>query len=125
MLRPAHDQDGNLLPGTAGSVTQWITNKGIKLGMAIQDVEKLNGRAFSLYGFDWDYGGLSSGWKGGALEEKDGKTFIGIGFGVPESLTGKQEKLYESLLGDQEFLSNNPAMHTLNPTVQNLTISFK
>lgn len=122
LIRPARDEDNNLLPGPA---PQWITDKGLTIGTTLRNVEKLNGRPFSLYGFGWDYGGLSSGWKGGALEQKDGKTYIGLAFGVPESLPAAQEKLYESLMGDQEFMSNHPAMHTLNPTVQNLTISFK
>lgn len=122
LLRPARDEENKLLPGPP---PQWITDKGITLGMTLRNVEKINGRAFALYGFGWDYGGLSSGWKGGTLEQKDGKAFISMGFGVAESLSEIQEKRYESLMGDQEFLSTNPAMRALNPTVQNLTISFK
>ncbi|MEZ0487680.1 hypothetical protein [Fibrella aquatica] len=125
LIRPARDQDGHLRPGTAGPVTQWITGQKIRPGMSLRDVEKQNGNPFSLYGFDWDYGGWSTSWKGGALEQQDGKTLISLGFGVSESMTGAQEKLYESLMGDQEFLSSNPAMQQLNPTVQNLTISFQ
>ncbi|MEZ0541613.1 hypothetical protein [Fibrella arboris] len=122
LLRPARDAENRLI---AGSNPQWITDKGLVLGMTLRQVEKINGRPFALYGFGWDYGGLSSGWKGGALDQKDGKTYIGLGFGVPESQAASQEKLYESLMGDQEFPSNNPAMQKLNPIVENLTISFK
>lgn len=122
LIRPARDEHNNLLPGTT---TRWITDKGVRLGMSLRAVEKLNGRTFSIYGFGWDYGGLSSGWKGGALEQKDSKTFLSMGFGVPESLPGPQERLYESLLGDGEFLSSHPAMQQLNPTIQTLTISFR
>ncbi|NID08977.1 hypothetical protein [Fibrivirga algicola] len=125
LIRPAYDQDAKLMPGAAGPVSQWQTNTGIKLGSSLRHIEKLNGRAFTLYGFDWDYGGLSTDWKGGSLAEKDGRTFIGIGFGLPESMTGDEKKLYESVMGDREFSSAMPAMHQLNPTVQNLTISFK
>ncbi|WP_375446873.1 hypothetical protein [uncultured Fibrella sp.] len=122
LIRPARDEDNKLIPGPS---PQWITDKGLTLGTSLQSVEKINGRAFSLYGFGWDYGGLSSGWKGGALEQKGGKTYIGLSFGMPETMSAAQEKNYDSLQGDQEFMSNHPAMHTLNPTVQNLTISFK
>ena len=122
LIRPARDEDNNLLLGPA---PQWITDKGLTIGMTLQHVEKLNGRPFSLYGFGWDYGGLSSGWRGGSLARKEGKSYLGLAFSVPDSLSAAQEKLYESLMGDQEFMSNHPAMHILNPTVQNLTISFK
>ncbi len=122
LIRPARDEDNNLLPGPA---PKWVTSTGLKIGMSLRNVEKLNSRAFTLYGFGWDYGGLSAGWRGGRLEQKDGKTFIGLGFGVPDPLSRVQVKLYESLMGDQEFLSDNPAMQQLNPTVQTLTISFK
>lgn len=122
LLRPARDEENNLLPGPA---PQWITDKGLRLGMTLRAVEKLNGRAFALYGFGWDYGGLSASWRGGALNQKAGKTFVSLGFGVSESLSAAQEKLYESLLGDTEFGSDHPAMQKLNPTVQTLTISFQ
>lgn len=122
LLRPNRDENNNLL---ASGSSRWITDQGLKIGMSLRAVEKLNGRAFALYGFEWDYSGVSAGWQGGMLEQKGGKTFIGLGFGVPNSLSKAQEKLYESLMGDQEFLSNNPAMQQLNPTIHNLTISFK
>ena len=122
LLRPERDENNKLL---ASGTPRWITDQGLKIGLSLRAVEKLNGRAFALYGFGWDYGGLSAGWKGGRLEQKGGKTFIGLGFGVSDSLPDAQEKLYESLMGDQEFLSNNPAMQQLNPTIQNLTISFQ
>ena len=122
LLRPARDEFNNLLPGAA---PKWVTTHGLKIGTSLRAVEKVNGRAFALYGFEWDYGGSSAGWKGGMLEQKDGKSFISLRFGVPESLPASQERLYESLMGDREFLSSNPAMQKLNPTVQTLTISFK
>lgn len=122
LLRPERDENNKLL---ASGTPRWITDQGLKIGMSLRAVEKLNGRAFALYGFGWDYGGLSAGWKGGTLEKKGGKTFIGMGFGVPNPLSKAQEKLYESVMGDQEFLSNDPAMQQLNPSIQNLTISFK
>ena len=125
LIRPAYDQHNRPMPGAAGAVSQWATNTGITLGSSLRYVEKRNGRAFTLYGFDWDFGGLSTNWNGGRLAEKDGRTYLGIGFGLPELMTGTEKKLYEQVLGDQEFSSASPAMQQLNPTVQNLTVSFK
>ena len=125
LIRPARDQDNRLLPGTAGPVSQWITDTGVKPGSTVREVEKQNGRAFTLYGFDWDYGGQSTSWKGGLLAGKNQKATISVGFSPPESMTDNQQKNYEQVVGDREFSSDSRAMHQLNPTVHTLTLFFK
>ena len=119
IVRPATDK-----PGTVGKVTQWSTADGLKIGTTLKDVEKLNGKPFSLYGFSWDYGGTVSNWQGGTYQAKDGKSYISLVFGYGE-LSAEQEKLSEKVMGDSEFSSSNPAMQQLNPTVQTMTIRFK
>lgn len=125
LIRPAYDQDNRLLPGTAGPVSQWFTDTKIRPGSSLREVEKQNGQAFTLYGFDWDYGGLSTSWKGGSLANKKGRTAISVGFSLPETMTDSQQKNYELVVGDQEFSSANPAMQQLNPTVHTLTLFFE
>src|SRR5689334_3138318 len=49
----------------------WKTPEGIKVGMAIADVEELNKRAFVMRGFDQPDAGLVVSWAGGRLDSKD------------------------------------------------------
>ena len=122
LIRPARDENNALLPGEP---SRWTTADGLRVGSTLREVEKINGSPFSLYGFEWDYGGQSSGWKGGSLQTKDGKTFIGATFGFDKEVPDNQQAFFESMMGDSEFLSNNPAMQQLNPTVQTLSIFFR
>src|SRR4051794_1089456 len=53
---------------------------GIKIGMAIKDVEKINGKVFKVGGFYWDYGG-GANFEGGKLANaEDATCFLGITF---------------------------------------------
>ena len=41
-----------------GSRSRWQVPRGISLGTSLQDLERLNGRPFTLAGFGWDYAGV-------------------------------------------------------------------
>jgi hypothetical protein len=91
-----------------GSV--WKTNKGITIGTKLSELEKLNGQAFTFYGFGWDYGGATS-FKNGKLESE--KMIITFG-----TLSDKyDEDAYMKLLGDAEFKSDSPEAKAFNPEV--------
>lgn len=47
--------------------SEWSGPNGIKVGDGIEAVERSNGGGFMLSGFDWDYGGVVTDWKGGEL----------------------------------------------------------
>ena len=49
------------------NATEWAGPNGLKIGDAIESVERSNGGGFRLSGFDWDYGGYVTDWKGGEL----------------------------------------------------------
>src|SRR5262249_52958270 len=44
--------------GVEGQRSQWTGPHGLALGENMSDVERANGGAFVLYGFEWDYGGI-------------------------------------------------------------------
>jgi hypothetical protein len=46
----------------------WRGPRDIRVGSTMAEIEKANGRPFTLYGFGWDYGGIVSDWRKGALE---------------------------------------------------------
>ena len=49
-----------------GKPSRWSVN-GVTIGSSLADVQKANGKPFLVSGFDWDYGGFVTDWKGGAF----------------------------------------------------------
>lgn len=90
----------------------WTFSNGLKLGMGLEDVEKINGGPFQIYGFDWDYAGWSV-FEGGRLEG-----MVGIRF--EPSVTSYDP----SLSGDQLLESTNEKLRAAKPVVSELIVMF-
>jgi hypothetical protein len=100
----------------------WTSANGIRIGMALAEIEKMNGRPFKLSGFDWDYGGRVTDWRGGALgKAQRGGCFLGVEFVHPEDAP---EANLTKVSGDSEFLSDNADMRAVEPYVAVVTISY-
>jgi hypothetical protein len=54
--------------GTKSGPCRWRTASGIRIGLPIRELDKLNGKAFQVSGFGEDRGQVVS-WRKGALEE--------------------------------------------------------
>ena len=76
---------------------------GIKIGSTLSEMEKLNGKPISLYGFGWDYGGTFISFNEGKLAG-DIPCFGGV-FQLKEP--GKDG--VSELLGDHQISSNHMA----------------
>ena len=61
-------QTGMAALWTTDRKSTWRSGNGIKVGMAIADVELLNGRSFQLRGFETEDAGQVLSWAGGKLE---------------------------------------------------------
>lgn len=105
--------------------SRWATTDGLHIGTTLNELEKWNGKPFKLWGFAWDYGGQVSNWQEGKLAQIPEKTFQSITLGPPASQTPTQEKAYNQLMGDSEFLSTDKAMKILNPIVVSLAENFQ
>jgi hypothetical protein len=99
----------------------WLAPKGLKLGVPLVTLEKLNGRPFKLTGFDWDYGGTVRDWMGGALSTLPGGCNMGMKF-APDPNTAAETR--SEVSGDKEFMSSDPLMRAANPTVEEITIGY-
>ena len=100
----------------------WASANGIRIGMALADVEKMNGKPFKLSGFDWDLGGRVTDWQGGALGKPlRGGCVIGVEFVHPEDAP---EANLTKVTGDREFSSDNEDMRAVEPFVGTVTISY-
>ena len=100
----------------------WVTANGIRIGTALADVEKLNGKAFKLSGFDWDYGGRVLDWQGGMLAKpQPGGCVIGVEF---VHIEDAPEANLIKVTGDNVFMSDNADMRAVEPYVTVVTISY-
>jgi hypothetical protein len=100
----------------------WASANGIRIGMAIADIEKMNGKPFILSGFDWDYGGRVKDWRGGELAKAlPGGCIVGVEFVHPED---SPEANLTKVSGDGDFLSDNADMRAVEPYVAVVTISY-
>jgi hypothetical protein len=109
-------------PATArlrGNASAWTIPHGVTLGLALSELERLNGRPFSLTGFGWDYGGTVTDWKSGSLAS--------LRTGTPRifvRLSPEREAPAE-LSGDRELSSDLPAMKRLDPVVDEIVLSYE
>ena len=104
-----------------GQQSRWHVGRGISLGTSLQDLERLNGRPFTLAGFGWDYAGVVIGWEGGALDS----TLAGVKLYLDPGPAQYESAPYSQVLGDREYSSAIPAMQQLNPRVGQVFVDFE
>lgn len=100
--------------------SQWHGPKGVRLGLALPALEKLNGKPFKLSGFDQPDGSSAIDWQGGALASLPGGCQIGVKFAAdpkaaPDAVTAAAGK---------EFLSSDAAIRAVKPTVAEIIIGY-
>ena len=101
--------------------SSWSGPQGLKIGSSIEAVETINGKAFALYGFDWDYGGSLAGWNGGALGNLPG----GCSFSpIFESDDKAPPKALDAVVGDSTFASDSKAMRAARPRIRSLHLRY-
>jgi hypothetical protein len=111
------------LPGKC----RWHTSEAITLGTSLKELERLNGHAFRVNGFDWGVGGLITSWSGGRLEK------LAASCGTlnlrldppPGNASEERARLLDDVEGDEEFPSSRASMQGLNPVVDFMSVSFQ
>lgn len=101
--------------------TDWFGPKGIRVGMTLNEVEVLNGGPFTLYGFDWDYGGTTADWKGGAFAHLPGGCNLIVTFEVGENV---DDATAIKVAGDSKFSSAQSEMKAVNPKVRGISLAY-
>jgi hypothetical protein len=112
-----------ILPGKC----RWRTAESVTLGVTLKDLERLNGRAFQLNGFDWGFGGLITSWNGGHLD-KLATSCGGLNLRLDPPAgpaSDDRARLMDQVEGNDEFPSADTAMQALNPVVDFLSVSFQ
>lgn len=98
----------------SGEGTDWKTIENITVGTSIAEVEKVNGKPFSLFGFGWDYGGRATNWNEGKLNNN-----LSLQFGYTS-----EDEAPEGIFGDVELSSDTPALTPMGVVVTSLELSF-
>ncbi|HZI89327.1 MAG TPA: hypothetical protein VFD83_02630 [Candidatus Polarisedimenticolia bacterium] len=105
-----------------GDRSLWKLPRDVTLGMTLAELERRNGRPFTLSGFGWDYEGAVVSWAGGILDTaltSDVKVYLRparVDWARPE---------YGALQGDRPFPSSQPEMRALNPRVYQIVVDYE
>jgi len=91
------------------------------VGTPLAAVEAANGRPFTLSGFEWDYGGFVTDWRGGRLATPPGGCLLSLQFepGPPVS-----DAASRAVGGDRPFSSASRAMRTVKPVVGRMSLQW-
>jgi hypothetical protein len=105
----------------AGQST-WTAQKGVRLGLPLAALEKLNGKPFKLMGFDKGGMAIVSDWNGGAF----GLLTDGCKVGVQLK---PDPKAPEAALGaasgdNKEFASSDPAIRAAKPVIGEIIVAY-
>ncbi len=95
--------------------TEWRTRDGITIGTTLEKLEDLNGKPFTFYGFEWDYGGLITDWNDGNLSSN---LIIAL---IPQNF----DKLSNDLLGEVQLSSDDPRVRALQAKVGSIVVTFQ
>ena len=112
---------------TRGDRGSWETPLGLKIGLDLRSIERINRRPFRLAGFAWYYAGTVTSWQGGRLEPPPGATcrvYVVLSPDHPadDAVLEREER---RVLGDDIFSSGHPSMQLLNPKVDELFLAFR
>jgi hypothetical protein len=100
---------------------KWRTKSGIGIGTKLTEIEKINGKPFTMVGFRFDGEGSITGWNDGALQAEG--NYLELAFkdpGFADGMLTKQER--DSLTGDKYFPSSNPVLQKTNPYIDYVAI---
>lgn len=96
---------------------EWETEEGIYVGMSLEDLEQLNGKPFSLFGFEWEHGGLC--WfEEGKLQERSPR--LGIKLEASPSKIGNDT--YRQSIGKNVYQSTDEQIVALDLRVSSIRI---
>lgn len=103
---------------------KWKTPNGITIGTTLEEVINLNEKDFSMYGFEWDYGGTTISWENGKLSELYtlGEKFaIRFDFEFDGSIFSEEASI---VFGDHALKTNNEILRKLDVSVHSFAVFF-
>jgi hypothetical protein len=101
--------------------SNWTAPGGLRLGLALDELEKLNHKSFKLKGFDKNGVATISDWGGGELASLAGGCNAGPSLRADPKVSAK---IIGALSPNKEYPSSNPQMRAAKPTVSEILIGY-
>lgn len=101
--------------------SEWIGPGGLRLGEALAEVEAINGAAFNVLGFGWDYGGAAS-FPSGTLADIPGECVLSLSFDLDWNKEYGPE--FDVIMGDQQLSSEDPQLRAAAPSVAEIIVGY-
>ena len=108
---------GLLRAAVTQASTQWIGPGGVRMGTGMDAIERTNGKAFSLTGFDWDMSGYTTDWHDGTFAKQSPGCRVGMRFS-PSAAHGMD------ILGEGPYKSDFAGMRLAAPKVVEFSIGY-
>ena len=112
--------DGTYLIVITGQ-SNWTAPGGLRLGLTLAELEKLNHKSFKLKGFDNNGVAAGSDWGGGELASLAGGCKAGLSLRADPKVSAK---IIGALSPNKEYASSNPQMRAAKPTVSEILIGY-
>ena len=100
----------------------WSGPGGLKLGLTLAELEKLNHKPFKLKGFDKDGTATVSDWDGGALSKIPGDCKSGVSL-KPDAKASTDA--IGALTADKEYASSDAEMRDVKPKISEILIGYQ
>ena len=97
--------------------SNWKTKEGVGMSSTIKEVEKANGKPFTIYGYEIDayLAGKVKNWNSGNLQG------LSLQFKITKKLTDEE---YMEMIGDGGIMSNDPLLEKAGLQVGNISVGF-
>jgi hypothetical protein len=97
----------------------WTAPKGLKLGVPLAALEKLNNKPFALSGFDQPIAGAVLDWQDGALANLPGGCTVGVRF-VPDPKAADEAKAVTG----RQLMSSDAVVRAAKPKIAEIILGY-
>jgi len=101
--------------------SDWSAPGGLRLGLNLAQIEKLNHKAFKIKGFDKDGNATVSDWDGGALASLAGGCKSGVSLRADPKAPAEA---LTALTAEKEYSSTDPEMRAVKPAISEILIGY-
>jgi len=101
--------------------SDWSAPGGLRLGLNLAQIEKLNHKAFKIKGFDKDGNATVSNWDGGALASLAGGCKSGVSLRADPKTPAEA---ITALDADKEYSSADAEMRAVKPAISEILIGY-
>lgn len=97
---------------------RWHTLEGIRTGLSLSDLAKLNETPFSFYGFDWEYGGTVGSWKNGKVTKFSKGFYVVLQYNAATT----PKEFIQKAKGNQVFSSASEVAKFMDISVKRIVV---